>query len=276
MKAFLFLLVLILLGGLGYGTWLYLQKNDELEQTRTTLAGLNNNLVSLQGELITQQANAAAIQAQLTAEKARFAALESEFGSVQGQLSSTTSQKAAIQAELDASKARITTLEIELSAANAQLTGTEAELSGQLSKVNAELNRVSAELSKANTNLANLKAANDAQKAELNKIKAPRHFYSIEELRAWLQRDDTDTNPAYASLGLADRAFILDIKALRDGFLLPAAVDADTEHIYSWNVAIIGASIYIVTASTDAIQELPTPFEVPPTSRPLPLAVAAG
>lgn len=131
--------------------------------------------------------------------------------------------------------------------------------------------KVSADLAKANDDLSDLTKTNEEQMAELNKIKDPRHFYTIEELRAWLQRDDTNTNPAYASLSLAEKAFVLQVKALRDGYLLPAAIDADPQHIYSWNVAVIGASIYVVTASNDETMFLAN-FEIPPTQHPLPLS----
>jgi len=278
MKIFLLFIVIILLAGFGYGSWLYVQKNYELEQTRTTLAGLNATLVSLQGQIADEQANTAAVQGQLVNERARAAILEAELSTA---INSSNSQKAALQSEVDTSKSKITKLETDLASANSLLSGAQSQiaieldrLNTEIASLNTEIARLNSDLGKANSDLANLKATSTTHlseiRGELNKVIDPRHFFSVEELQDWLQHDDTNTNPAYASLGLADKAFILQVKALRDGYLLPAAVDADTQHIYSWNTAIIGAGIYVVTASTDEILFLAN-FETPPAQRPLPL-----
>ena len=278
MKVFLTFLVILLLAGLGYGGWLYVQQTDELDQTRVTLSSLNNNLLSLQGELTTEQAKAAGIQTQLATEKNRAAVLEGELVTVRGQQNASASQITSLKAELEASKAKITSLENELTATQTLISGTQKEVAAEMSKLTAEISKLNGDLSKAKADLAKasldisgLKSANATQLADLNKVKDPRHFYTIEELRAWLERDDTNTNPSFASMGLAEKAFILQVRALRDGYLLPAAVDADSEHIYSWNVAVIGASIYVVTAGTDETLFLAN-FEVPPAQRPLPLS----
>jgi len=278
MKVFLTLLVIVLLAGLGYGGWLYMQQTGELDQARITSASLNNNLISLQGALTAEQAKAAGIQGQLTTEKNRAAILEGELNAAKGQQNASASQIASLKAELEASKASITALESELIATQALISGTQNEVAAEISKLNADISKLNAdlvkaraELTKANSDIADLKSTNATQLEVLNKVKDPRHFYSIEELKAWLERDDTNTNPTFAPLGLAEKAFILQVRALREGFLLPAAVDADSEHIYSWNVAVIGASIYVVTAGTDETLFLAN-FEVPPAQRPLPLS----
>ena len=267
MKVFLFFLVIVLLAGLGGGAWFYLQQTEELNQTRTTLSGLNESLISLQDQLATEQANASSILGQLATEKARAAGLES-------QLSSSNSRGTSLQTELDASRARISALETELAAVKTSLTGTQTEIAAELARVTAELAKSKADLATAIGELEELSAATTGRieqlTAELRKIKDPRHFYTIEELTAWLAADDTNTNPAYASLGLAEKAFILEVKALRDGYLLPASVDADNQYIYSWNTAIIGAGIYVVTAGTDQTLFLAN-FDTPPPQRPLPL-----
>ena len=283
MKAFLLLLVLILLGGLGYGGWMYLQQTDELTQTRTTLTGLNKDLFNLQQQLAVGQAAAASIQAQLNDEKAKVVSVEAELNNAKNQLTDSDTRNLTLKADLEASKANVTSLESELAAAKALNSGTQAEITAQMEKLNAEISKLSGDLARANSSLDQANSEINSQKAvvasvqaELVKIKDPRHFYTVEELNAWLQKDDTNVNPAFAALGLADKAFILQVRALRDGYLLPAAVDADNQYIYSWNVAVIGAEIYIVTASTDAVTKLDTVFQVPPAQRPLPLPTVPG
>ncbi|MCL2150508.1 MAG: hypothetical protein FWH51_06265 [Dehalococcoidia bacterium] len=241
MKVLLIILAIaVVLGGVGCGVWLIMQKSDELNQARAANTSLNADLATARNQLTTAQSSAADAQIQLDDAKNRAEALQSD---------------------LDTAQARVVALEAELKAINDLVDGSQSDIT-------SEINRISAELAKANTDLAEAQAARDEALAEYKKISEPRHFYSVEELKAWLLLDDTDTNPDYTSLGLADKAFILQVRALRDGYLLPAAIDADTEHIYSWNTAIIGASIYIVIAGTDEVSWLAN-FEVPPAQRPL-------
>lgn len=235
MKWFLIILaIVVVLGGAGYGGWLLIQKNDELDKANATVANLNTSLTAAQSQL----------------------------SNAQGQLASEKARATELQTNLDISMARVIELENEIATINNLLNGSQGDIA-------TEINRLTAQLSAANAELAALKTSTAASLAELTKIKSPHHFYTIEELRDWLERDDTNTNPEYGLLGPADKAFILQVKALRDGFLLPAAVDADTEHIYSWNIAVIGPSIYVVTAETDEATLLAN-FEMPPAQRPLP------
>ncbi len=251
MKWFLaFLAIIVALGGLGYCGWLIYQKDDELNQARITIYNINANLNTAQNQLSTAQAGAADTRGQLDAEKARANALQSE---------------------LDAAKAVIASKEGELAIINALLSGTQSDIAAQISQLQADIASAKTKLTNLEVLNTELSLARDAALADLRKIRDPRHFFSIEELRDWLARNYVNANPEYASLGLADKAFILQVRALRDGYLLPAAIDADDQHIYSWNVAIIGAGIWAVIADTNETIFLAN-FEVPPAQYPLPLS----
>ena len=194
-----------------------------------------------------------------------------DLSSSMSQLTANGKQRALLQGELEASKAKIATLESELASAQAQIGGgTNDDLVAEINRLNDNLASAVTELAGANTSIAQLNEEKSALQSQIDDIAAPRHFYSVEELNAWLAADDTNTNPDYALLGPAEKSFILQVRALRDGLLLPAAIDADNDHIYSWNVAVVGASIYVVTASTDETLFLAN-FQVPPAQRPLPL-----
>ena len=237
MKWILALIAIVaIVGGVGCSVWFLLQ-NDELKQDNADISSANARLTE---ELSAARANATEAKLQLDVEKIRANNL---------------------QVELNASKDRVAALEAELEAIQNLLDGSSDNIASEISRLNAELAQARAEL-------AALTAANDTAIADLKKVSSPRHFYSIEELRDWLARDDTNTNPAYASLGLADKAFILQVKALRDGYILSTAIDADAQHIYSWNIAIVGPSIYVVIADTDEVIFLAN-FEMPPAQPPL-------
>lgn len=199
------------------------------------VASLEGNVASLQAQLTTEKANVTSLQTQLAAEKDNVTKLTADLSGAQGQITT-------LQSELDASKARVTTLTTDLATAQSKVTTLEASLS-----------KANADLTKATVDLVTMAATNDSLNAELRKLKDPRHFYSLTELQDWLQRDDTDTNPYLEPLRDSERAYILQIKALRDGYLLPAALDFYSQTLYCKNVAIVGGNIYRVDADTDQI-----------------------
>ena len=222
MKLFLSLLVVILLALLGVGSWLYYEKNNELQQARMTIAGLNTNITSLQAELGSGLAEISSLQVQIDNEKAHTTALESDLDSSIAQLNISSEQRASLQSELEVSKAKIVSLESELASAEAKITGSQDGLVAEINRLNADLAAAANALAGANTSIAQLNEEKSALESLFDGVIAPRHFYSLEELQAWLAFDDTDTNPDYFSLGPAEKCFILQVRALRDGLLLPA------------------------------------------------------
>jgi hypothetical protein len=141
--------------------------------------------------------------------------------------------------------------------------GKVTSLTADLAAANAKVASIQASLDKAYADLA-------TSTASLKQVQDPRHFSTMEELQAWLAKDDTDTNPLYASSSPDVKAFILQVKALRDGYLLPACLDWDSSYLYSWNVAVVGGIVVSVNAATDVVTSGPT-LSSPPPSHPLPL-----
>ncbi len=181
--------------------------------------------------------NVTALETQLAAEQTHAASLQTQLTAAINDLNSSQAQVTQLQADLNASELRITTLQSELNEASvelASLTATNAELTG-----------------------------------ELTLLKDPRHFNSLQELQTWLENDDTDTN--YSSLTPQAKAYVLEIKALRDGYILSACIDWDSNFIYTWNVAVIGDAVYSVNAATDVITPGPSFSDALPL-HPLPLS----
>jgi hypothetical protein len=111
-----------------------------------------------------------------------------------------------------------------------------------------------------------------SQQAEIAKVEAPRHFNSLDELQTWLQQAAVNTK--YAALRPIERAYILQVLALRDGYLLPAGFEIGATAFDAFNTAYISGTIYMVSPSTNAVTNLgpnDTPFVVNPiSSQPLP------
>ena len=81
---------------------------------------------------------------------------------------------------------------------------------------------------------------------QVSALRSPRHFKTITELTDWLAQDDTDT--AYLGKSFDELAFILQVRALRDGYLLPAFA---TTGGFGFNVAAIGNILYSIDPVDD-------------------------
>jgi uncharacterized coiled-coil protein SlyX len=199
------------------------------------------------------------LETQLAKEKAAAASLEVQLAAQKTMVADLQAQLSATKADLTASQAKVSSLTSDLTAANAKVTGLTADLAAANSKVAS----TQASLDKAYADLA-------ISASSLKQVQDPRHFNTLAELQTWLAKDDTNTNPAYAASSSYAKAFILQVKALRDGYLLPACLDWDATYIYSWNAAVVGGMVVSVNASTDVITPGPT-FGSAPPSHPLPL-----
>jgi len=102
-----------------------------------------------------------------------------------------------------------TTLEGEVSSLETELADSEAKVSS-----------LQSDLKKAEDDIETQQTINSALSEELKTVKDPRHFASLTELADWLQRDDTDTE--YSVEDWTNMCLVLQVKALRDGYLLPA------------------------------------------------------
>lgn len=186
----------------------------------------------------------------LTEARAQVASLEGDVSSLRGDVSSLRRDLAASQAEvsslqgkLTASEATVTSLRTDLSTANATIKSLDADLFSQ-------------------------RTTNSSLSAELKKVQDPKHFATVAELIAWITKDDTNTK--YASESQWQKTFILQVRALRDGYLLPVipmiAQDGSTN---PRNMAVIGDWLWVVNASDDSMVQRSTVQPLP--SHPLPL-----
>jgi septal ring factor EnvC (AmiA/AmiB activator) len=197
------------------------------------------------------EANIASLQDQYTTEKIIADSLQTRLSAANGNITN-------LQTNMDTANAKVTSLQTDLATANAKVTS----LTADLATANGKVTTTQASLDKANADLAVAKTTNTSLFAELTKVENPSHFNSVQELAGWLAQDDTNTNPAYSSLTTAAKAYVLQVKALRDGHLLPAQIvpDSTGTYILGFNLALVSANIYAVDPSTDAINPYPFSF----------------
>jgi len=150
------------------------------------------------------------------------------------------------------------------------LEGNVSSLQSSLSAKDIEISSLESNLEVANASLQAAQTINTVLTDELRSIQDPRHFASLPELVDWLDQDDTDI--IYAHKSLEELAFILQVAALRDGFLLPACFE-DWEGDYLvdnvGNLAYIGDEIFMVWPEDDTV--FAWAYVAPIPSHPLPL-----
>jgi peptidoglycan hydrolase CwlO-like protein len=238
--------------------------NTKITSLESEITARQHNIDTLNTQLTTEKANVTSLQTQLNNEKANVTKLTSDLSTSQTSLAMAQGQIKTLQASMDVANASVTKLTSDLSAANAKIIALQASLD----KANADLTTATSNLSKAAADLATMTTNFNNANTNYKKVADPRFFYSIQELNDWLAKDDTNTNPAYASLRGTEKSYILQIKAARDGFLISVFSDWDTQYIYYGNTTIAGGMICEINPLTDAVRQGPT-FVTP--SHPLPL-----
>jgi len=128
------------------------------------------------------------------------------------------------------------------------LEGKIAILHTNLRESEATASALKTKLVAANVEIAILERDITAFSEKLGRMRHPRHFKSVAELTDWLDKDDTDIK--YADKHIVHRAFILQIRAVRDGYLLSTTVDP--MGVYATNTAIIDDAIYTIEAGGDS------------------------
>ena len=225
----------------GYFLW---QQTTKLGEAESEIVTLEGDVSTLKGDVSTLEGDVSTLEGTVSTLEGDVSTLEGNVSTLEGDVSTLEGDVSTLESELADSEATVSTLEADLETANAEKRRLQADVSTQ-------------------------QTINSTLSAELKKVKDPRHFASTQELADWLQEDDTDTR--YADEDVATHCFILQIRALRDGYLLPALIieTAGGEILFGSWVAI-GDELYGVTAWDDNVWYVGYLFQ-PQGSHPLPL-----
>jgi len=162
-----------------------------------------------------------------------------------------------------------TLMGMKISKLNGQINDADTKISGLQSQVNSLQANVSSlqtqlkqaqdiaaslqsSLDKANSQIGTLTSTNSNQAAQIKTMTYPRNFTSIDELTNWLQKANpipVGVDPStLTSLQKAQMALALEVKASRDGYILPAILPLLGNLDQMTNRAIVGDFIYEVRA----------------------------
>ncbi len=250
----------VLVVGLAASLFFYFQESGNLKDAQDVIVDLEGDVSTLDDIVSTLGTDLAAAEAEVTRLDGELTAAEAQVSTLEADLAAAEGQVSTLEADLAAAEGQVSTLEADLAAAETQVSTLEADLAA----AEGQVSTLEAELADAEAQVATLAE-------ELQTVKDPRHFASLQELEAWLAQDDTDT--AYPFAGPFEQAFILQVRALRDGYLLPVYFeDLDYDFLVemSGNFAYIGDEIYYVDPAVDFIVLWAFVDAIP--SHPLPLS----
>lgn len=141
--------------------------------------------------------------------------------------------------------------------------------SARLKKADAKIASYNTSNASDSAKIASYEATIANDKAYINMLRYPSHFKTLDNLTSWLAADDVNTK--YATIPAPDRAYILEIRATQDGYILPAFYEqdkTDATKLYFFNMANIGGKIYVINSSNDSVT-LAITLKDPPAFRPL-------
>jgi septal ring factor EnvC (AmiA/AmiB activator) len=249
-------IIAVLAVGLVVSLFLYFQESGRLKDARLEIVDLEGTVSILETDLAAVEAEVSALETDLAEAEAEVSTLETDLAAAEAEVSALEQEKLILFTNLAAAEAEVSALETDLAAAEAEVSALETDLAAAEAEVSAletDLAAAEAEVSALETDLAAAEAEVSALSAELQTVKDPRHFTSLQELEAWLAQDNTDI--AYPFASSFERAYILQVRALRDGYLLPANfedIDFDFTVDFVGNLAYIGNEIYYVWAGDDS------------------------
>ena len=180
---------------------------------------------------------------------------QQELQSVKAELASAQAEVSEMNAKLEAMKTAPEPKQPDVEAISNELESTKTELEIAKTSLAESIKNNSSlktDLQKANEDINTQLKANSTLSEELKRVKYPRHFESLQELKEWVQKDDTDT--LYPDASDIELAYILQARAAGDGYILPAYLQFMGGNVrILYNIAIIGEQIYNVRAKDDLI-----------------------
>ena len=223
----------------GYFLW---QQTDKLGEAESEIVALEGNITTLEGDVSTLEGDVSTLEGNVSTLEGNVSTLEGNVSTLEGNISTLEGDVSTLETDLAGSEATVSTLEADLGTATSRITDLQGDVSTQ-------------------------RSINSSLSTELKKVKDPRHFASLAELVDWLYEDDTDTKYAYENY--TQQSFILQVRALRDGYLLPVTLYYAGGTSYVMNRAVIGDSIYAIWAEDDYVAWYDD--QIPLPSHPLPL-----
>jgi hypothetical protein len=145
-------------------------------------------------------------------------------------------------------------LNTDISDLQSKLTDSQTSLTtaqGKISSLEDDIETANVAADKSSQDLKNIQDINSTLNQKLKIVTDPRHFQSVSELTDWLAKDDTNTK--YKEVGPITQAYILQLRALRAGYILSTEVtyQRNDPNTYWAELAVIDGEIWFIDPAED-------------------------
>lgn len=241
----IFVVICLFAAGLITFGVLYFIEHNSLVEANENIVSLEENVASLQTDLISKQQNIDSLQEELSIELENVSSLESQLAEEIDKSTGLQTQLTAATNDLNASRTQVAQLQSDLNASNAQVTDLQSQLSASLANVASIQDDLDDAISELNDAIADLTSANN----ELNRLTHPRHFNTLSELQNWLANDDTDTK----NISEGNKALVIQANAQSDGYIVMCELYTSEGYIYAYCNAVVGGDkVYSWKPNSDA------------------------
>lgn len=177
------------------------------------------------------------------------AVLASQNGKTNTKLTETQQQVASLQSQTSSLQTNLKSTQDELAALKTKSAADLATAKAASDTQIAQIDSLQKDISSKQSNI-------DSQAARIKTMSYPRNFATIDELTNWLQKNNPVTwDPlTLTAPQRVQMTFALEIKATRDGYLLPVVLPMFGNLDYMTNRAVVGDIIYEVRAWDSFVQ----------------------
>jgi hypothetical protein len=171
------------------------------------------------------------------------------LGNKNSKLTDTETQVKSLQSQVSSLETTKSSLQTQLSQAQTKNTSLQSELDTTKQQTSEQIEQLSKGLSDAQKTIA-------SQADSIKTMKYPRNFSTIDELTNWLQKNNPVTwNPnTLTPIQRAEMAFALEVKAARDGYLMPVILPLYGNLDYLTNRTIVGDVTYEIKSWDGTVQ----------------------
>ena len=178
-----------------------------------------------------------------------IAVLASQNGKTNTKLTDAQQQVASLQSQTSS-------LQTSLTSTQNDLTALKTKSASDLAAAKADSDAQNAQIAALQKDITSRQSTIDSQAAQIKVMRYPRNFTTIDELTNWLQKNNPVTwDPlTLTAPQRVQMTFALEIKATRDGYLLPVVLPMFGNLDYMTNRAVVGDIIYEVRAWDSFVQ----------------------
>jgi hypothetical protein len=171
------------------------------------------------------------------------------LGNKSSKLADSEAQVTSLQTDVSALKTDKSSLQTQLAQSQTKNTSLQSELDTTKEQTGKQIEQL-------NKSLTDAQATVNSQSATIKTMKYQHNFSTVDELTSWLQKNNPVTwDPnTLTAIQRAEMALSLEVKAARDGYIMPAILPLFGNVDWMTNRTIVGDVVYEIKAWDGTVQ----------------------